>query len=35
MFIADAGTSHHWGSGMDGIDHDRDRDHVAIPEMEG
>ena len=33
MFIADAGTSHHWGSGMDGIDHDRD--HVAIPEMEG
>ena len=35
MFIADAGTSHHLGSGMDDIDHDRDRDHVAIPETEG
>lgn len=34
MFIADAGTSHHLGSGMDGIDHNRDRDHVAIPETE-
>ena len=35
MFIADAGTSHHLGSGMDDIDHGRDRDHVAIPETEG
>ena len=34
MFIADAGTSHHLGSGMDDIDHGRDRDHVAIPETE-
>ena len=34
-FIADAGTLHHLGSGMDGIDHGRDRDHVAIPKTEG
>ena len=34
-FIAVEGTSHHWGEGMDGIDHDRDRDHTAIADAEG
>jgi len=34
VFISDAGTSHHVGRGMDGIDHARDRDHTALPEKE-
>ena len=34
VFISDAGTSHHVGSGMDGIDHARDRNHTALPEKE-
>ncbi len=34
VFLTDTGISHHAGSGMDGIDYDRDRDHVAIPEEE-
>ena len=34
VFVTDCGVSHHAGSGMDGIDHDRDGDHVAIPEKE-
>ena len=35
MVIAAEGTSHHVGRGMDGIDHGRDRDHVAIADGEG
>lgn len=34
VFISDAGTTHHFGTGMDGIDHARDRDHTALPEKE-
>ena len=34
VFVTDAGVSHHVGSGMDGIDYARDRDHVALPEKE-
>lgn len=35
VFVTDCGVSHHaGGGGMDGIDHDRDGDHVAIPEGE-
>jgi len=30
VFIADSGTSHHVGRGLDGIDYDRDRDHTAV-----
>jgi len=32
--IADSGTSHHVGRGLDGIDYGRDRDHTALPEKE-
>lgn len=35
MFIATEGTSHHAGDTIDGIDHSRDRDHVAITDEEG
>ena len=36
MFLTAEGTSHHVRSGMvDGIDHSRDRDHVAIADEEG
>ncbi len=34
VFISDAGTSHHVGRGLDGIDHAHDRDHTALPERE-
>ena len=34
VFVSDAGTTHHVGTGMDGIDHARDRDHTALPEKE-
>lgn len=34
VFVTGTGVSHHVGSGMDGIDHDRDCDHVAIPDEE-
>jgi len=34
VFMSDAGTSHHAGHGLDGIDHARDRDHTALPEKE-
>jgi len=34
VFLTDTGVSHHVGDGMDGIDYNRDRDHVAIPEKE-
>ncbi len=34
VFVTDTGVSHHVGSGMDGIDYNRDSDHVAIPEKE-
>lgn len=34
VFVTDCGISHHVGSGMDGIDYARDRDHVALPEEE-
>lgn len=34
VFLTGTGVSHHAGSGMAGIDHGRDRDHVAIPERE-
>ena len=34
VFIADSGTSHHVGRGLDGIDYGRDRDHTALPEKE-
>lgn len=34
VVISDAGTSHHVGRGLDGIDHARDRDHTALPERE-
>lgn len=34
VFVTDTGVSHHVGGGMDGIDHNRDREHVAIPEKE-
>jgi len=30
VFIANSGTSHHVGRGLDGIDYDRDRDHTAV-----
>jgi hypothetical protein len=26
------GIAHHWGDGIDDIDHDADADHVALPE---
>jgi len=32
MFVAASGISHHVGTGPDGIDHDRDRDHTALAE---
>ncbi|MDT7953438.1 MAG: hypothetical protein RQ966_18200 [Acetobacteraceae bacterium] len=35
VVIAAEGTSHHVGCGMDGIDHGRDRDHVAIADGRG
>ena len=35
MLTATEGTSHHAGDTMDGIDHSRDRDHVAIADGEG
>lgn len=35
MFIAPEGTAHHTGDGVDGIDHGRDGDHVAILDEEG
>ena len=35
MAITAEGTSHHAGNGLDGIDHDRDRNHVAILDGEG
>ncbi len=28
------GVSHHEGDGLDGIDYDRDADHVAVAEVE-
>lgn len=34
IFIAPEGTSHHAGDGLDGIDHGRDGDHVAIRDGE-
>ena len=34
VFLTDTGVSHHVGDGMDGIDYNRNRDHVAIPEKE-
>ena len=34
MFIEDNGVSHHAGDGADGIDYDRDADHVAVTEVE-
>ena len=34
VFVTDTGVSHHFGTGMDGIDHARDRDHTALPEKE-
>lgn len=34
VFVSDAGTTHHVGTGMDGIDHARDRNHTALPEKE-
>ena len=34
MFIEGNGVSHHEGGGMDGIDYDRDADHVAVAEVE-
>lgn len=30
VFIANSGTSHHVGRGLDGIDYGRDRDHAAV-----
>jgi len=30
MLAAEGGTSHHVGTGVDGIDYDRDRDHTAV-----
>jgi len=32
MFVAASGILHHVGTGPDGIDHDRDRDHAALAE---
>jgi len=32
MWISDDGTAHHWGNGVDDIDHDTDADHVPIPD---
>jgi len=34
MFIEENGVSHHEGGGLDGIDYDRDADHVAVAEVE-
>lgn len=34
MFIEDNGVSHHEGGGLDGIDYNRDADHVAVAEVE-
>ncbi len=34
VFIADSGTSHHVGRGLDRIDYGLDRDHTALPEKE-
>lgn len=35
MWTDASGVSHHWGTGMDDIDHARDRDHVAVADEEG
>lgn len=33
VFVTEEGTAHHWlGEGVDYIDHDKDADHVAIPD---
>lgn len=34
MFIEEDGVSHHEGRGLDGIDYDRDADHIAVTEVE-
>ena len=34
MWISDAGTSHHVGGGLDGINYSRDRDHTAVADEE-
>ena len=34
VFIADSGTLHHVGTGLDGTDYGRDRDHAALAEKE-
>lgn len=34
MFIEENGVSHHEGGSLDGIDYDRDADHVAVAEVE-
>ncbi len=34
MLAAEGGTSHHVGTGVDGIDYDRDRDHTAVADTE-
>ncbi len=34
MFVEDSGVSYHEGGGLDGIDYDRDADHVAVAEVE-
>ena len=34
VFVSEAGTTHHVGRGLDGIDHARDREHTALPERE-
>lgn len=33
VFVTEEGTAHHWlGDGVDYIDHDKDADHVALPD---
>ena len=34
VFVSDAGTTHHVGRGLDGIDYALDLDHTALPERE-
>ena len=34
VFVSHAGTTHHVGRGLDGIDYALDLDHTALPERE-